>query len=224
MDLKFPHHENEIAQSEAANGVPFAHFWVHAGLLDVEGQKMSRSLGNVYTLEDLKERGFTPSAFRYLTLMTHYRSKLNFTWEGLGAAQTALFNLKREIYHWDKPSGLISEYDEKFREAINDDLNMPRAVALVWDLVKSKHPPAAKHAMLLEWDKVLGIGLDKPFVPVSEPVPLKDLPAEVLQLVEEREQHRQKGHFDESDHLRQKILRLGYTLEDTPEGSKVRKV
>ena len=252
MDLKFPHHENEIAQSEAANGVPFARFWVHAGLLDVEGQKMSRSLGNVYTLEDLKDCGFTPSAFRYLTLMTHYRSKLNFTWEGLEAAQNALKKLRefargvsiRSFTDASTPSrsargvspnfakassdscslahdtSPAQTYRKRFFDAVNDDLNMPQALAVVWDLVKAVRSNVVAHfsacGLLQEFDKVLGLKLDY--------ASAETVPQVVKRLVEEREKHRQQGHFDESDHLRQKILDLGYTVEDTFKGSKVRKV
>ncbi len=237
MDLKFPHHENEIAQSEAANGVPFARFWVHAGLLDVEGQKMSRSLGNVYTLEDLKDRGFTPLAFRYLTLMTHYRSKLNFTWEGLGAAQNALTKLRSVV------AGLVpalpeattrvattrvaDSYSSRFKEAINDDLNMPQALAVVWDMVKHVRNVAAESnsassvvaelvSALHDFDKVLGLNLSH--------APTETIPQVINQLVDEREKLRRGGEFDESDFIRQKILDLGYTLEDTPKGPQVRRI
>ncbi len=230
MDLKFPHHENEIAQSEAANEVPFARFWVHAGLLDVEGQKMSRSLGNVYTLEDLKDRGFTPSAFRYLTLMTHYRSKLNFTWEGLEAAQSALRKLRSVAAAFYAASNgaaqsaaatdSASDFRDRFLFAINDDLNMPQALAVVWDLVKAARSNVVAHfsarGLLQEFDKVLGLKLDY--------VPTQTIPQVIKQLVEEREKHRQQGYFDESDQIRQKIRDLGYTVEDTSKGPKVRKV
>ena len=255
MDLKFPHHENEIAQSEAVSGVPFARFWIHAGLLDVEGQKMSRSLGNVYTLEDLRDHGFTPSAFQYLTLMTHYRSKLNFTWEGLEAAQNALKRLRREVgnlkletgnlklegnlearnsngigsslqppasFRASSPESQASEYRDRFLTAINDDLNLPQALAVVWDLVKvSRSDVVAQFTarrLLQEFDEVLGLKLS---CGVKEEA---EVPEEVLQLVEEREKHRLAGHFGESDRRRQKILELGYTVEDTPAGPKVRKV
>ena len=267
MDLKFPHHENEIAQSEAANGVPFARFWVHAGLLDVEGRKMSRSLGNVYTLEDLKDRGFTPSAFRYLCLTTHYRKPLNFTWEGLDAAQKALKRLRAFVWsisengseqlgklgesdgqknqkvrnsggsdssdslihrRTDAPSrSEFSEFYQRFKETINDDLNMPQALAVVWDLVKSVRNVAAESnsadsvvaelvSAFQEFDKVLGLNLFY--------APAQTIPQVIKQLVEEREHFRQEGEFDESDFIRQKILEQGYTVEDTSEGSKVRKV
>ncbi len=255
MDLKFPHHENEIAQSEAANGVPFARFWIHAGLLDVEGQKMSRSLGNVYTLDDLKNRGFTPSAFRYLTLMTHYRSRLNFTWEGLEAAQKALKRLRREAGNlkldarklklektlearsWNgavessikhqasSPASSIeppdSEYKDRFLAAVNDDLNLPQALAVVWDLVKAVrasvetgHAPSLQ--LLQDFDKVLGLDLFS--------APTETIPQVIKQLVNEREEHRQKGDFAAADHLRQKILERGYTVEDTSKGPKIKGV
>ncbi|MBU0708283.1 cysteine--tRNA ligase, partial [Patescibacteria group bacterium] len=179
-DLQSTHHPNEIAQSEAATGVkPFVKYWLHGAFLRVDGRRMGKSQGNAYTLHDVEGRGFVPLALRYFYLTAHYRSPLNFTWDALQAAQTALFNLKREMYYWDKPSDPIPEYDERLLESLNDDLSMPKAIAVVWDLVKSDYPSSTKHATLLKWENVLGLGLDKPFVPVEEEVALKNLPPEV---------------------------------------------
>jgi cysteinyl-tRNA synthetase len=225
QDLIFPHHENEIAQSEAANGVKFVRFWVHAGLLEVEGQKMSKSLGNVYSLEDLQDRGFTPSAFRYLTLMAHYRSKLNFTWEGLEAAQNGLRRLRElaaELSATDStaassPMVGCAEYEQRFLEAVNNDLDMPQALAITWELVRRKdYPEPARLKSLLEFDKVLGLKLDR--------ARTETIPQVIKQLVEEREQFRRKGNYAAADQIRQKILNQCYTVEDTPAGPRVRKV
>jgi cysteinyl-tRNA synthetase len=248
MDLKFPHHENEIAQSEAANGVPFARFWVHAGLLDIEGQKMSKSLGNVYSLADLRRRGFEPLDFRYLTLTAHYRSRLNFTWEGLKAARNALRRLRREIRSLKIEAGTearsvrlekssfqspvssrassvtspasgigCSDYEQRFLEAVNDDLDLPRALALLWELVKSdKFPSSAKHQTILKFDEVLGLGL-------SGVGPSK-VPSGVQKLVNERESLRQKGDFTAADKLRRQIEEQGFTVEDTPQGPHVKRL
>lgn len=223
MDLKFPHHENEIAQSEAANGVKFASFWIHAGLLEVAGQKMAKSLGNIYTLADLNERGFAPLAFRYLCLTAHYRSKLNFTWEALQAAQTALNRLREFMVAASLTSEVGSRetsevspaasFSSRFLEAVNDDLNMPGAVALVWDLVKSDCPTAEKHATLLKWDRILGLRLGE-----IEPV---EIPEDVKKLVSEREKLRAEKKWKEADAVRGKIERSGFGVEDTEEGPKL---
>lgn len=218
------HHTNEIAQSEAATGKKFVNFWLHGEFLVLEEGRMGKSEGRIVTISELEGQGFTPLAFRYLCLMAHYRSPLKFSEDGLQAAQTALLNLKREIYYWDEPSEPIPEYEEKFLAAINDDLNMPRAVALVWDLVKSDYPTAKKHATVLKWDRALGLRLDKPFVPVVKEISLEELPPEVKELVERREEFRREEKFEEADKLRGEIAEMGYTVEDTPKGPRLFKL
>ena len=232
-DNIFPHHENEIAQSESATGKQFVRCWIHVRHNLIEGKKMSKSLGNVFTIQDLVERGFDPLAYRYLCLTVHYRSKFNFTFEGLQAAQTALNRLREFMAAASSASGETSkvrgkvfpatDFSLRFLEAVNDDLNMPKAIALVWDLVKSDYPSAAKHATLLGWDKVLGLRLDQPFIPAKE-ILLEDLPAEVARLVERREGLRREEKFEEADELRKKIIEMGFTVEDTPEGPRLFKL
>ena len=244
------HHTNEIAQSSGAYGQPQANYWLHGAFMMVDDGRMGKSGGNAYLVSDLEGRGYAPLAFRYLCLMTHYRSKLNFTWEGLEAAQNALKRLRKfargvsgdgseQLGKLGEPDGQtarrsdilehrrteapsyfeFSEYHQRFKEAINDDLNTPQALAVVWDLVKyirnveTRHAPSPR--LLQDFDKVLGLDLFH--------VPAQTIPQVIKRLVDEREQHRQKGHFDESDRLRQKVLELGYTVEDTPAGPKVRK-
>ena len=129
------HHENEIAQSEAAYGVKLANYWLHNEFLAVESQKMSKSLGNVYTVSDLESRGFDPLALRYLYLGTHYRQKENFTWDALQAAQNALTRLRETIREWDAPEIGCAEYETNFTTAIEDDLNTPIALSVLWKLV-----------------------------------------------------------------------------------------
>jgi len=199
----------------------FVNYWIHIRHNLSGGRKMSKSLGNFYVLQDLIDKGFAPLAYRYLCLTVRYRSKFNFTWEGLQAAQTALFYLKREMYYWDEPSESIPGYDERFLEPVNDDLNMPRAIAVVWDLVKSDYPTASKHATLLKWDKVLGLRLDEPFVPLEKEISLKNLPPEVGEWVKERERQRRDGNFEEADKLRGEIKKLGFAIEDTLKGTRV---
>jgi len=179
---------------------------------------MGKSEGNILTISELEKLGYDPLAFRYLCLTAHYRSPLKFTEESLQAAQTALFNLKQEMYYWDEPSVPIPEYETIFLEVLNDDLSMPQAVALVWDLVKSEHPTGAKHATLLKWDRVFGLRLDEPFVPVENEVSREDLPSEVGKLVEKREELRRQEKFAEADRIREEAIGLGFAITDTPEG------
>ncbi len=215
-DLRFPHHENEIAQSEAANGKKFANHWVHGGLLIVEGRKMSKSLGNYIEFSELGERGFNPLAFRYLCLTTHYRSEMNFTWAALEASQRALDRLYAEVSSWDEPGVGCAKYDQPFLAAVNNDLDLPKALTFVWRLVRDKRfPTAAKHRTLLEMDKVLGLAIDQ--------VEHLEIPQAVKKLIAERERLRQEGSWIEADKIRDQLEGRGYLLEDTPEGTVVRR-
>ncbi|OGH02629.1 MAG: cysteine--tRNA ligase [Candidatus Levybacteria bacterium RIFCSPHIGHO2_01_FULL_37_17] len=160
VDLIFPHHENEIAQSEAKTGeAPFVKYWIHGAHLLVDGGKMSKSLNNFHTLADVKKRGFEPLALRYLFLQTHYRQEMNFTWEALQASQTALKRLKKTVSSYDEPKIGCAELEAKFQDAINNDLNMPRALAVVWETISSDYPSSAKKQSILLFDGVLGLGL-----------------------------------------------------------------
>ena len=160
VDLLFPHHENEIAQSESANEKPFAKYWIEGGHLLVDNKKMSKSLGNFYTLEDIEEKNFSPLTFRYLMFNTHYRNKLNFTWESLESAQKGLDNLKRKIKNLEGEIGKINiEFKKEFIEKINNDLNIPQAMAVLQKLLKSDLPEKDKLATAIDFDKVLGLNL-----------------------------------------------------------------
>lgn len=211
------HHTNEIAQSEAATTHQFVKFWVHHGWLLVKGEKMSKSKKNFYRIDEVIEEGLDPLALRYLFLTAHYRDKLNFTWESLQAAQNALNNLREEIRLWQQPKGDVGQYWQKFLEAANSDLNMPQAVAVLWEMVKSDLPSSQKSKDLLEMDKILGLGLNE-YLGKQVLVP-----EEVMHLVRKREQVRNTGDFKESDKLRKEIKKLGYEIEDTPSGPKVKK-
>lgn len=216
LDLRFPHHENEIAQSEAATGKQFARFWVHAGLLTVEGQKMAKSLGNYIVFDEIEKRGFNPLAFRYLCLTAHYRGELNFTWESLDAAQRALDKLYSDISTWDEPKIGCAEYEEKFNNLINDDLNIPQAISLMWALVKDERfPTAAKMQTLLQMDRIFGLKLAE--------VELVEVPEKILELAGEREKLREAGDWEASDKIRDQIEQLGYNIEDTEKGPVVKK-
>jgi cysteinyl-tRNA synthetase len=229
MDLKFPHHENEITQSEAANSVKFVNYWVHAGLLEVEGRKMSKSLGNIYTLDDLKQKGFEPLSLRYLFLTSHYRDKMNFTWKSLSAAQAALNNLRELVVNLrqvGESESMVSEVKlakvDKFRkafvEAINNDLGIPQALAIVWEMLKSNIPAPDKLDLLFDFDQILGLRL-------SEVSPIIYYPSSTIQkLLDEREKLRKEGKWQEADKLRQQVEKIGYSIEDTEEGPKIKKI
>ncbi len=227
MDLKFPHHENEIAQSEAAYETKFVNYWVHPGLLEVEGQKMSKSLGNYIEIHEITEKGFEPLALRYLFLTSHYREKLNFTWKGLEGARTALKNLRDLVINLRQVEGSesmvspvklakVDDYRQKFKEAITDDLAIPQALALTWEVTKSNIPAPDKLDLLFDFDQVLGLNLAH-----VSPVTYHISP-EVQKLVDERETLRKAGKWQEADEIRQKIEQAGFTVEDTPGGPQVK--
>lgn len=212
VDLLFPHHENEIAQSEAATGKRFVNFWMEGEHLLVEGEKMAKSLGNIFTLSDIIKKGFDPLALRYLFSTAHYRSKLNFTWKSLEAAQNALNNLRQEVANWDEPNIGCAEFEGFFKEAINNDLDMPKALSIMWDMIRSDYPSSAKHQSILVMDKVLGLGLDK--------TKKAELPKGAKELIEKREELRKRGEFEESDKIRSQLAQIGVEVEDTTGGSK----
>lgn len=217
------HHENEIAQSRGAFGVCPAKYWMHVEFLQVDGGKMSKSLGNNYTIEDLEKRGFLPLAFRYLTYTSHYRNKLNFTWEGIEASQKALDRL-REAYQIhlngkdDVLDGTIEDYRNRFKEALNDDLNFSSALAVVWEAAKNslKSPKIAK--VLKEFDEVLSLNVDK-IEEINE-----EIPEEILRMLEERKEARLNKNFAKSDEIRDKLKEKGYLVIDSKEGQKLEKI
>lgn len=210
------HHTNEIAESEAATGQTFVRFWVHHNFLIVDGEKMSKSKKNFYTIEDIQDKGFDPMALRYLVLTAHYRDELNFTWESLQASQNALNNLRNEIRAWDSPKDVDVQYWQKFLEAANNDLGIPQAVAVLWDLIRSDTTTSSKAATILEMDKILGLGLSDY---VAKPV---EIPEKVRELIAHRENARKAGDFKRSDELRHQIKKLGFEIEDTPNGSRIK--
>ncbi|MEK7502543.1 MAG: cysteine--tRNA ligase [Patescibacteria group bacterium] len=229
-DLVFPHHEDEIAQSEAATGQKFTNYWVHGGYLLVDDEKMSRSRGNVYTISDIEKKKIDPLAFRYLTLTIHYKSKMNFTFEALEAAQTALNNLREIVSQYDAPKIArlqspkrsdggqgCAEYEERFLEAINDDLNIPKALGIAWELVKSDYPASARAESLFKFDKILGLDLEnaKNYIRKEEEI----IPQKVMELVGQREELRKKKRFHLADQMRNKIKKMGYEIQDNDDGS-----
>lgn len=211
------HHTNEIAQSEAAYKKPLAKYWLHGEFLLIDKNKMAKSQGNFFTLKDIENKKINPLAFRYLILNSHYRSKLNFTWKSLEAAQNALNNLYNDVSTLKNFKGIKNEttkYNAEFIEAINDDLNTPRALSILWKVIKEKTLSAkSKKQLINEFDKVLGLGLNK--------VKTAKMPAKILELAQKREKLRVNQQFIKADALRKKIESLGYMVEDTANGPRV---
>lgn len=216
------HHTNEIAQSEAANGKPLANYWLHGEFLLINEGRMGKSAGNFITLDTLKEKGFNPLAYRYFCLSAHYRSKLNFSWEAIKNAQNSLQNLYKAIYDYDDPTDIDTVYQEKFLAAINDDLNMPQALAIVWEIIKSNMESSKKLATLFEFDKVLGLQLKESFDQAE--TEKAEIPDEVLNLAEQRQIARDEKNWAASDDIRKKINDLGYNIEDSKEGYNIKKI
>lgn len=216
------HHTNEIAQSEAATGKEFAKYWVHYNHMHVDGNKMSKSLGNVWTVEDVIKKGFDPLALRYLYLQTHYRQEMNFTWRALEAAQIAYKRLIEEVAELREPRGEVKEYEEKFKEAINDDLNTSKALSVVWELLKSQNSDFNIAGSLFKMDQVLGLGLENAREKRKN---LKIVvPPEIQSLIEERNTLRKQGSYVQADHVRNKIKKMGYNIKDTDKGVEIEKI
>ena len=222
------HHENEIAQSKGCTGKIPAKIWMHVEFLQVDGGKMSKSLENTYTLDQLQEKGIEPLAYKLFCYTAHYRTKLNFTFDSALSTQKAL-NRLREAYvkHEEAPKMKIEEnkiqsYKERFLEAINDDLNMPLAMGIVWEIARNEIKAKEWADLLLELDKVLALDLknSKSYLETEKKV---ELPEEIQKMVEERKIARQNKDWAKSDELREKIEQAGYHVKDTKEGMTVEK-
>lgn len=221
-DLIFPHHEDEIAQSEGATGKKFVNYWMHGGYLLINNEKMSRSKGNIYTISGLEKKGFDALTFRYLAMMTHYKAKMNFTFEALEAAQVSYKRLIEEIANWNEPKIGCAEYEGRFLDAINDDLNMPKALSIMWEMVKSDYPTSAKAESIFRMDEVLALDLSKA---KEKKKHIKVVvPDNIKILIEERESLRRQKSFTRADHLRNRIKKLGYLIKDTEKGIEVEKI
>ncbi len=216
------HHENEIAQSKGFSGKIPANYWMHVNFMLMDGEKMSKSLGNVYTLSDLKEKGYEPLDFKMLMFTSTYRNQINFTWESLDSSKIALQRLRegylKEIDGIDDVSKEeIKEYEKRFLEAINDDLNMPIAMSVVWDVIKNPKKSRAFRDLLLKFDEVLGLDL-KNYKKQND-----KLPEEILDLVSKRDEARNSKNWSESDKIRNLLVEKGYRVQDTKEGTVVKK-
>ncbi|MGI5840621.1 MAG: cysteine--tRNA ligase [Patescibacteria group bacterium] len=212
------HHTNEIAQGYGAFGEKTANYWLHNAWLTLKDAKMSKSLGNVYTVEQLKEMGYEPLAFRYLVLSSHYRKGLVFSFESLEAAEVALNRLRNFVDSWRSEGGEVDEnYKKEFLGVVGDDFAMPEGLAVVWKLIKdTKISNAKKRATLLDFDRVLGLGLGK--------IAKEEVPGEVLELLRKRDEARENKEWILADELRDEINKRGYLIEDSAEGSRVRRI
>lgn len=229
VDLVFPHHTNEIAQSEGVTDKKFVNYWIHGGFVNVNDEKMAKSKGNFLKLADLEEAGVSPLAFRYWLLTSQYRSPVNFTLEAVKAAQTAYIRLieafidlsnapsdaLEHLHHHDLDTHEDTNYALQFLEAIRDDFNMPEAVAIVWKMIRDQEEdPQEKVEMLLEFDAVLGLGLAK----ILEMKKSEGIPPEITALAETREEARASQEWEKADALRKEIESRGYVVKDTDEG------
>ena len=209
------HHTNEIAQTEASRGTRLANFWMHGYFLQIENAKMAKSSGEFLTLDLLAERGFSPMDYRYFCHTAHYRSQMSFSWESLESARTTLNRLYETSWNWGEPGDVSQEYLGRFHDCLNDDLNMPRALAVAWELIRSGEDDAVKKATLLACDEILGLDIGD-WQPEEVIVP-----DAVKALLDQRDLARSEKDWARADDLRDEILALGYTLEDTREGTKV---
>ena len=221
IDLIPTHHENEIAQSKGMCGKVPAHYWMHGEFLLINGGKMSKSLGNVYLLQDIVDRGYDPLVYKLFCYSIQYRKKLNFTWEGMDSAKISLDRLrdayqKQLIGNDEIDDSEIEKYRNNFKEAINDDLNMPVAMSVVWEVAKSSKKSKKLADLLKEFDKVLGINIDY--------VQNEEVPEDIKELLSKRQEARENKNWEESDKLRDLIKEKGYIVKDSKDGQTIEKI
>jgi cysteinyl-tRNA synthetase len=220
IDLKFPHHEDEIAQSEGALGHEVVSVWMHGEFLTLADAKMAKSAGNIIRVADLPDMGYEPLAFRYLALTAHYRSKLDFTADAMHAAASGLARLRRAAAGVDAPVDLAAEpmasYRSRFADAVADDLSTPRALALAHGVASATDlDDAQRRALLLDFDRVLGLSLDAPTAPDG------DLPPKAADLLERRAAAREARDYATADRLREELAALGIEVRDTASGQDI---
>lgn len=214
IDLIFPHHENEIAQSESYSGKQFVKYWMHNEWVLVDGKKMSKSLKNFYRLKDIEEKGFSALVLRYFYLTKLYREKINFTWEALESSNNAYKRLKNIVSELKDDKKVNEKYLKEFEKAMNDDFNTPNALQVLWKFLRDEKA-VGKFQTLKKMDSVLGLNL-------FEREEIK-IPQEILKLVEQRNQARKNKDWKLADELREKIKSQGYVIDDTGDGCRVRK-
>ena len=226
-DLVFPHHEDEIAQSEGATGQAFVRYWMHGAHLLAEGRKMARSVGNVLRLKDLREEGYDPLAFRLLCLGIYYRGHMNVTWDSLKAAQSNLDRLRRYVAEWSRQTPVASpqssvanlqspsalDYHTRFVSAVSDDLGFPQAVPILWEMAKSDLAPGQKLNLLLDWDRLLGLDLVS-----ALSAPTAALEPELQAVLDQRAAARAAKDWAASDRLRDELAARGIVVKDGKDG------
>ena len=221
VDNIFPHHEDEIAQSESAFGEQHVRYWVHGQHLLADGAKMAKSSGNVFLVEELIERGFDPLSFRYLCMTVLYRHRMNFTFTSLKAAEKALTGLRQRVWLWSQQpevnghSELAEEYRRRFWDTIDNDLDLPGAVALTWEMVRAEIPDRHKLGLVLEFDQMFGLDLHKS--PSAN-----NVGEDIAVAVKHRDTFRQQETFDTADSMRNQLAADGYVVEDALDGTRVR--
>ncbi|MDQ3089564.1 MAG: cysteine--tRNA ligase [bacterium] len=219
IDLAPIHHNNEIAQSENACGCKFVNYWVHNEFLQLSENKMAKSAGNSITIRTIIKDGYSPLSYRYFLLLSHYKTPTNFTFEGLGAAETALKRLKDFFDTLPEGGKLNNKYHKKFLKALDSDLNTPEGLGITWQLVKDpKVSLEDKRETLLNFDKILGLHL------LNNEFTVINIPSNIRKLLEERDLARIQGEWQKSDEIRESILKLGYEVMDTDEGPKLNKI
>lgn len=226
-DLRSTHHPNEIAQSEGATGKTFVKYWVHGAFVLIDGERMSTSKGNNYKVEDIIDHGYDPLALRYLYLGTHYKKQLNFTWDALSGSQVALNKLRETVSGLRSSSERnvlsnekmqkVEDYRKRFNDALEDDINTPQALSVLWEAIKSNIPSQDKYDLILSFDEVLGLNLSQ-----ASTSKIKT-PDEIKKMLEERDRYRSEKDFQKADLTRQKIEEKGYTIKDTSQGTLVTK-
>lgn len=226
IDLIPTHHENEIAQSKGMCGKVPARYWIHGEYLLIDGGKMSKSLGNVYLLKDIIDKGYDPLVYKFFTYSAHYKNKLNFTWEAIDASSKSLERLKNAYQNHlsgkdvlnDDDNKSLEQIEENFHKAINDDLNMPLAMSYVWEVAKYEKKSQEIAKLLKKFDSILGIKIDEGMKEKQE-----NIPQEILDLVEQRKQAREKKDWKKSDEIRDLINQQGYEIKDTKNGIEILK-
>jgi len=213
------HHSNEIAQSQACYGTRLSNYWMHGYFLHTNKLKMSKSSGEFLRMASLIERGYDPHAFRFLCLLAHYRSDINFSWAGLDSATTALGRLRETYQRWELGGKVNADFYQRFLSFVNDDLNTSQAIALTWELVKSDIPEADRRATLDEFNKVFGLDLSR-----TQSTKAEDVSAEVLDLAAQRQQSRLNKDWAAADVARDKLESLGYEVLDTAQGFELKKI
>ncbi len=216
-DLRMIHHQNEIAQSECATGKKYVNYWLHQTHLKVDDGRMGKSLGNTYTISDIEAKGFSPLAYRYFCMTAHYRSPLNFTWGAVQSADNALKKLYTLVDGYKTTADDIYDLEsyDNFMHAINSDVNMPKALALLWEMLKSDLAEGVKLATLTKFDEVLGFGIDNYIN--------QDIPDEVYDLAKTRDFYRRNCIWEKADQIRKQILAKGYIVEDSGDAFKIKR-